>query len=357
MIIVLQAQVNGSDFSGKLFLPGVLCLLFFQCIQALLKQYFCGGFFFFGFGKIFFGFLPGFCFGQQGHGFFQCGICFLQIAFQNVPQCGIGFQERVQSGQDFFNGKTAFLCLPDHVRVFRIFTAEDTVHVLADAVPDVLPLVLDPVCLLAQLILEFHIQIGVEDIPEDLLPFLGVGKKQLQEVALGNHGHLSELFPVKTQNLPDGGIDFFGLGHQIAVGVRQGRAGGLLGHSFALILAFGLGTHIFGIPGDCVFLASISEHKRDFRGRSRVSIFGAEHTGFPVAAAGFAEEGEADGIKNGGLARTGVTGDEIQSAGAQGFKVQFHDPCVGTEGGQSQFQRSHLLSSQMDSISSRMKSF
>ena len=47
---------------------------------------------------------------------------------------------------------------------------------------------------------------------------------------------------------------------------------------------------------------------------------------------------------------------DLESAGAQGREVQLHPARIGAEGGQGQFQRSHFSPSQMDSISSLMKS-
>ena len=197
----------------------------------------------------------------------------------------------------------------------------------------------------------------MENIPEDRLPLLGIGKKQLQEIALGDHGHLGKLLPVKTQNIPDGGVDFLGLCYQMTVGVSQGCTCGLLSHGIALVFALGFRFHILRIPGDGIFLSRIAESEGHFCGCGRIGILGAEHTGLPVAATGFTEEGKTDGIENGGLAGTGVTGDQIQSAGSQCFKVQFHHTRIGAEGGHGQFQRSHCSPSQMDSISSRKKSF
>ena len=241
--------------------------------------------------------------------------------------------------------------------MFIFFTAEDAINVLADTVLHIFPLILDFIGLLAQLVLEFHIQIGVEDIPEDLLTLLGICQQQLQEIALGDHGNLGKLLPVKTQNLPDGAVDFLGLRYQMAVGASQGRAGGLLGHGIALVFALGLRFHILRIPGDGIFLSRIAEYKGYFCGGGRIGILRSEHTRFPVAAAGFSEEGKADGIENSGLSRAGVAGDQIQSAGAQSFKVQLHNPGVGAKGGHGQFQRPHFSPSQIDSINSCMKSF
>ena len=188
----------------------------------------------------------------------------------------------------------------------------------------------------------------MENVAEDFLPFLGIRQKQLQEVTLGDHSHLGKLFPVKAQDLFDGSVDVPELGDHPAVGIDQPCIGSLLGHA----VSPALGTHVLGVPDDGIFLACITEGQFHFGGCGGISIFGAKHARLPVAAAGFSEESKADGIEEGGLAGTGVAGDQIQTAGTKAFKIQFHPAGIGAEGRYGQFQRSHFSPSQMDSIRS-----
>ena len=155
--------------------------------------------------------------------------------------------------------------------------------------------------------------------------------------------------PVQADDLPDGGVDLLQLRHILAAGADEPGVGGLPGHP----LAAALGAHVLRVPPHGVLPAAVGEFQLHLRGGFRVGVLGAEHARLPAAAAGLAEQGKADGVKNGGLPRAGVTGDEIQTALPQLFKIQFHRSRVGAKGGDGQFQRSHASPSQIRSISSR----
>ena len=205
--------------------------------------------------------------------------------------------------------------------------------------------------LLFQLPLQGDEKLRAENIPEDLLTFHGICLQKLPEIALGDHGYLGKLIPGQTDDLPDSLVHILQFGHHGPVGIGKHRfrlPGGGAG-------APGLGPLIFRIAADTVFFPVVGEGQFHISGVFRFCIFGAEHAGFPVFSAGFSEEGEGDGIKNGGLARTGITGDQIQAVLSQFFKVQFLNSGIGAETGDCQFQRSHTLPSQMDSINSRLK--
>ena len=78
-----------------------------------------------------------------------------------------------------------------------------------------------------------------------------------------------------------------------------------------------------------------------------------ELTGNEAKLAAFIELLQGYTIKE--IARTGITGDQVQAAAAQQFKIQFLRSRIGAETGNCEFQRSHALSSQMASMHSPMK--
>ena len=109
-------------------------------------------------------------------------------------------------------------------------------------------------------------------------------------------------------------------------------------------------TGVLRVPADGIATVMIGEFQFHEGGGFRGSVFGAEHSALPEGTAGFAVKGEGDGVKNGGFAGAGVAGNEVKAAGTQLFQVQHLESCVGTEGGNGQFQRSHASSLQMVSI-------
>ena len=67
-----------------------------------------------------------------------------------------------------------------------------------------------------------------------------------------------------------------------------------------------------------------------------IRIFGTQHRGISLGAAGFAVEGEGDGIEDGGLAGTGIAGDQVKTVFTQLGKFQSGAAGVGAEGGEGQ---------------------
>ena len=350
MIKFGEDQVNGCDLLTQQFLSGHIGLFGFQCFLPGLKQK-GGGFGFCPFfGQILLDFAIAFALGQQSNNSFQCRFCILQLDFQGILVAAVLLQKLRKQDQNLFHRQVSVMSLQHVFGMVGAFGAEDALHILADAVAHIFPLVFYRIGLLGQTVLELHIQIGMENAAENLLPFLGICQKKLQEIALSDHGNLGKLLPVKSQDFFHGRVDLPELGHDAAVGIYQFGIGGLFGHVVAL--AFGFGTHIFRITGDGVFFAGIAEAQLYFSWGGGVGIFGTEHSRLPVPATGFSEERKADGIENRCFASTGITGDQVQASCTEGFKVQFHPAGIRTECGHSQFQWSHWLPSQMDSMRS-----
>ena len=166
--------------------------------------------------------------------------------------------------------------------------------------------------------------------------------QQTGELPLCDHGDLGELVVVQPDDVGDGGGDFFGFGHRrAAVGIGQDGVCLLGGHA----LAPGLGAEVFRVAPDGVPLAAHLEFQFHEGGGAGVRILAAEHGTVPDAAAGTVVQGVGDGVKEGGLARAGVAGDEVQPAPAQLFQREGGAACIGPEGRKGQFQRSHCSSS------------
>ena len=366
-VLLLPAQIRGSFLQGvisgdlepqgrdllfQVLLPGrallrqgqsVLCLSYQDIL--LLQGRFAPQ-------DVVFRLLPGHGLGSAGG--HAVGSFVQLLLLQQEPALGILVlpQEAFEYGHDFQHGQLSLPGLPGIGSKQRIFRPADAAQVLADAELGLLPLVPDLGGLGLQLVLELLIAARAEEVPEDLLPLGGACLEQLAEFALGDHGHLGELLPGDAQDVPDRLVHLPELADGTAVGEGQLRVGGLTGEAGAP----GLGPVVFGIPADGVDLVVIGE-RQFHEGRGlRGCVLASEHAGFPAVAAGFAEEGEGDGIEDGGLAGAGVAGDQVQAAAAQVLQRKLLEPRIGAECGKSQFQRSHASPSQMLRISSRAKS-
>ena len=169
----------------------------------------------------------------------------------------------------------------------------------------------------------------MENTLEDLQPFLGVGLEQTAKFSLGQHGDLGKLLPRDPKNGLDLGVDLSGFGDQTAVG--KGQLGlGLLQDQ--LIAPLG-GALVLRVAPDGVLLPGVLKHQLHFRGRLRRGVFGAKHLRGTAVAAGLAEEGEGNGIKNRSFARPGVPGDEVETMGPQLLQSKDGLPGVGAKGG------------------------
>ena len=201
-----------------------------------------------------------------------------------------------------------------------------------------------------QLLLQLLIPLGAEQGAEDLDPLFGGGVEQPGELPLRDQDDLRKLVVVQPDHVDDGGSDLFRPGHgRAAVAVGEGGVGLFGGEA----LAAGLRAEVFGISADGVPLAAHLEFQLDKGGGLRVGVFAAEHGTLPDAAAGMVVQGVGDGVEEGGLARTGVAGDEIQPAPPQLFQLQHRLCSVRPEGREGQLQRSHASASfQIVSMSS-----
>ena len=162
--------------------------------------------------------------------------------------------------------------------------------------------------------METLVGLGAEQLAEDLAPLLGGSVEQPGELPLSDHGDLGELVVIQPDDVHHGGGDVLGPGDgRAAVGV--GEAGvGLFGGK---ALAPGFRAEVFGIAADGAALSPHLKFQLHEGGSAGLGVLAAEHGPFPDAAAGMVVEGVGDGVEEGGLARAGVAGDEVEPASAQ----------------------------------------
>ena len=198
--------------------------------------------------------------------------------------------------------------------------------------------------------MQLSIALGAEQLAEDTAALLGGGVEQLCELSLRDEHDLRKLVVVQPDDLLHGGGHILGFGHRRAV-VRVGQGGIRLfgGHA----LAPGLGALILRVAAHRVAHAVHLKFQLHKGGGLVVCVLAAQHGALPDAAAGMIVQRIGDGVKNGGLARAGVAGNEVQPAFAQFFKVKGGLGGIGAKGRKGQSQRSHTVSPsfQISSIS------
>ena len=199
--------------------------------------------------------------------------------------------------------------------------------------------------------MQLGVALGAEQLAEDTAALLGGGVEQLCELPLRDEYDLRKLVVVQPDDLLHGGGHILRLGHRRA-GVRVGQGSIRLfgGHA----LAPRLGALILRVAAYRVAHAVHLEFQLHKGGGLVVCVLAAQHGTLPDAAAGMIVQRIGDGVKNGGLARAGVAGNEVQPAFAQLFKVKSGLGGIGAEGRKGQSQRSHTVSPsfQISSISS-----
>ena len=236
--------------------------------------------------------------------------------------------------------------------VGQFLIADDLAHLRIQTGPQGGTGIAHPVALLHQPILEPLKPLRAEELLENGLLLIPVRQQQPLEIALGQHGDAGKLVLVHAQDLDDLVVDLLRAGDDIAVGHGQ------RGLHRGLGLAPGIGPPVAGDPPDGIPLAPVQKFQLHEGLRLIPGILGAEELAVVLVAAdvallaaGAAVEGKADGVEEHGLARAGVTGDEIQAPVPQLFQVQNRLPGVGAKGGYGQFQWSHASSSQIAPMS------
>ena len=184
-----------------------------------------------------------------------------------------------------------------------------------------------------------HVWRGVEEPAQDLVFLVTVGVEKFPELPLGQHDDLAKLLCVEPQQRLDTRRDL----RRALRGLTVGFDKLCVRPRFVILIGAALFAEMQAALY-LVFLAALGKAELHHRVLGLRHMVAVEHVGAAVAAAGGAVEGEHDGVKDGGLARTGVAGDEIEPV-RELFKGQRGGPGVGAEGRHFQIQRSHLSAS------------
>ena len=289
--------------------------------------------------------------GELGVDLLQFLVQRIQLGLEQVRALLVSIQDSGNQGGGFLHGQLPRLGQPKLGGKVAFFVAAHSGDILLHAFPGVAALVVQGAGLPFQAFLQALEQVGFEYLSENLLPVLGRSQQQLEEIPLGNHGDLQKLVPVNAQNVPDGGVHLPGPGDGGALRENQGGLRSLRSGARAVEL----GPLVFRHPAHLVALAPAGKFQLHKGGGFRGGIFGAEHAGASVVAAGLAVEGEGDGIEQGGFSRPGVPGDQIQAVLSQAVHIQHRFSGIGAEGGEGEFQWSHGQASSIRDSSSSTK--
>ena len=289
---------------------------------------------------------------QQGRGLFQRAVQPVQSLLSAGLLRLILIDQPLDQLHSLLEGELARLGLQNFWPQQVVLLTDHTADVLLHAGPGRFTVPLEPTGFTFHLFLEHHVVPGLEDLPKDLLSAFGVRLQQLAEIPLGDHGDLRKLAAVEADDPGDLPVDLPSFGDQTSVREDQLCVRLLDGGPAALFRR----PLVLRIPADGIDLAAVGEDQLHLRGGLRLGILGTEHGRVPVVPAGLPVEGIGDGVKDGGLACAGVSGDEVKPLFPQPLQVHDHLPGIGAEGGYRQFQRSHFSSSsQMRSIHARAK--
>ncbi len=216
--------------------------------------------------------------------------------------------------------------------------AVDPLHILVDAAPQLLISVLLNLHLPFQLFLEPLVQTGIENLPEDTAPLLRARQQQFLEIPLGDHGYLCELPAVQANQLRHG------LGHVLCLGdrlapVRIGQHRVRLLERIAAAPPFR--PIIFWISFYCICFVSIQESEFHVGGDFVFGVFAAEHVRSAHVSAGLSVQRKGDGVKNGGLSRTGIPGDQVQPLSPKSVESNLCPVRIRSERADDQFHWFH----------------
>ena len=186
---------------------------------------------------------------------------------------------------------------------------------------------------LSQLLLQAGIPPGVKQLLEYTAAILRLGKQQTQKIPLRQHGDLAKLIVIQPKQGGDFVIHVRLFGNHPVIRAGQLRHSVLGSHT----LAPGLGSPVFRAAAHGVYRPVVCKSQLCKGGSLRRCVLGAQGGWFPAFAAGLAIQRKNNAVKNGGLASTGIAGNQIHAAGTQLGKIQHLLPSVRAKGGQSKF--------------------
>ena len=171
----------------------------------------------------------------------------------------------------------------------------------------------------------------MKNLPEDFAPLLRFRQEQLEKLPLRQHGHPGKLGSVQPHNPLDGPGHLPGsCDGGPAIGVGQL---GIRLFCDPLVPPFGR-AEVLRVATNHIVCLLAAEGEFHIGRCVLGSIGAAEHGSFPVGSAGLAIEGKGNAVKQGGLPRSGLAGDEVKASVPQPGKVHRHRFSIRAEGGQ-----------------------
>ena len=192
---------------------------------------------------------------------------------------------------------------------------------------------------LEQQILVIHIDGIIKELAQDLVFLVAVGLEELFKLPLGQHDDPAELLGVEAQQLLAALRDFFRPLDGGGVRLTEQRLDGPV----VILLRSPLFAEM-DAPLHGIFFPVLPKAQEYPRVGGFRHVVAVEHVAAPVRAAGDAEEGEGDRVKDRGFSGPGVAGDQIQAVPEVG-KAQLRFLGVGAEGRHLQVQGSHAFTS------------
>jgi len=200
-----------------------------------------------------------------------------------------------------------------------IFRTAHTAHALFDRIFYV-PI---PVCQLfrslGQQSLQLLVALGLEDIAKNLPAFIGLGLQQFAEITLRNHGNLGELLVIQSQNCLN--LIVYLLNTHEYPTVRHGQL------DTSILLRHFIPTQcaalVSRVAANGVLLVAIAKYQFHIGRGLGIGVLGAQHGCIAVASAGLTVQCKGDCVKQRGLARAGVAGNQVQTVLPQLIQLQF----------------------------------
>ena len=193
-----------------------------------------------------------------------------------------------------------------------------------------------------------------EHLFEQFFAFFGLGLEELRELTLRQEYDFEELFFGQVGTFGDGAVDFGDAAGDGGPGFFVGGVGagcefgeGCFGAFFAHLAfagAAGDGLVVGGGAIDAQALAvegHVEQHARF--GAAVCRVGGVQFGGFAVAA-GFAVEGVADGVEDGGFTGAGGAVEEEYAGVVEGVEVDFLALGICHEGFEFEVVQDHALS-------------
>ena len=170
---------------------------------------------------------------------------------------------------------------------------------------------------------------GFEHIPKNAAALLRARFQQLSELTLGNHGNLRKLIAINADNLSDSLVHLSLPGNGLFSGAVQFLLCSFRSHARSGFLC----ALVFRISSNPIFFSIARKNQLHLCWRVGSCIHRPKHAYLPVFTAGLAIECVSNGIKNGSLSGSGVSGNQIKPVIAQSVEINLYRSGIGSKAG------------------------